>query len=598
MGNSNGRSRRLLGPGLGLAAVLGCLCLAALAVAGFFYFRSRQAPADVPGVEYVLDVSSRMALPAQNSQSSRLEVARGVLAETLRPTGETADISAGLRVFGSGATSPGCDDTDLLVPPEPDSRPRIAGELEELQAGQSADAALAEAMVAAIGDLADLAGPKSPVVITGGQDSCQTEAGRLIAAEAERAGIELRTFVIGFGVNAGEAQAIKEMVETAGDGLYLDAPDEAALKRAVERVHRYAEEPTEENLAAVSATPAAGAAGPAEAVALPENSAVAYGPQMALDADNRLHLIWWDLSSRPTGDVFYRQRAPDGTWSDSVAITADVPAYVGQYEVHLRLRPDGVPCLFFNALQELKYYLRCREGDAWGELQAVFDATGIKREMQPVFTADGQPYLIYLDGAGAIYAQDAELLSSETGYATDPKLVADGNGRLHAIWKGIGDSYTVEYRSSDDAGQSWSEVETLSGDSSADGPNALEADGAGNVHLLWAGGGTIYHRLWTAGSGWQPATTVTTGNGWPQCNNVALDVDAGGLAHVAWQTDEQLYYARQQEDGSWSVTGRPAGGYCSFSRVPELLVGDDGQVHLVWVVEAGDVDKLFYATMN
>jgi hypothetical protein len=231
------------------ALALICLCLVAIGVGGgYFYWRAEEAVVAGNGVEYILDVSSRMDLPAEGSDSSRLIVARNVMAETIRPS--RAEVAA-LRFFGSGALTQACQDTDLVVPLAPDNQARIAQELTAVSSGEAPDSALAEAMIAAIRDLAPVTGPRSLVVVTGGYDSCQAEAGRMVAQEAARAGIDLRTFVIGFQVAAEEAEAIKELVALTGNALYLDAPDEAALVAALQRVQTYVDNPTGENLAAV-----------------------------------------------------------------------------------------------------------------------------------------------------------------------------------------------------------------------------------------------------------------------------------------------------------------------------------------------------------
>jgi hypothetical protein len=240
--------RRWLIALLGALALL-CLCLAGIGIAGgYYYWRTGEPDLAGNGVEYVLDVSSRMELPAEGSDGSRLVVARNVMAEVVRPS--RAEVAA-LRLFGSGATAPACQDTNLVVPLAPANQARIAQELEAVAAGQAPDSALAEAMIAAIRDLSAVDGPRSLVVVTGGHDSCQAEAGRLVAEEAARAAIDLRTFVIGFQVPAGEAEAIKEMVAVTQDALYLDAPDEASLVAALETVQAYVDDPSRATLAAV-----------------------------------------------------------------------------------------------------------------------------------------------------------------------------------------------------------------------------------------------------------------------------------------------------------------------------------------------------------
>jgi hypothetical protein len=242
-------SRRGWMIGLLAALVLLCLCLGGMGIAaGYYFWPVREAEVAGNGVEYVLDVSARMDLPAEGSDGSRLVVARNVMAEVIRPSRAEA---AALRFFGSGATAQACQDTDLVVPLAPENQARIALELGAVSSGQAHDAALAEAMIAAIRDLAAVAGPRSMVVVTGGYDSCQAEAGRMVAQEAARAGIDLRTFVIGFQVQPDEAEAIKELVAQTGNALYLDAPDETALAAALTSVQTYVDNPTNQNLAAV-----------------------------------------------------------------------------------------------------------------------------------------------------------------------------------------------------------------------------------------------------------------------------------------------------------------------------------------------------------
>lgn len=210
-----------------LVAVVACCLLAALA-GGFFYLRSR-SHAESPGVAYILDTSPRMSL--ETDGGTRLQVAQGVMSEIVRPANPR--LTSGLRVFGSGAVSDSCQDTELVVPFRPANGAQIASELDGLHVGQTAESALAAAMVDAIQDLASTDGPQSLVVVTGGADSCNPQASELIAQEAERAGIHLQTFVVGFDVDEAESEAIKGMVSDTPGATYYDAPDEEALRQVL-----------------------------------------------------------------------------------------------------------------------------------------------------------------------------------------------------------------------------------------------------------------------------------------------------------------------------------------------------------------------------
>lgn len=234
-----------------------CLCLAVLGGGGYlFYLRQGSEPAAAsPSVEYILDVSSRMELPAPGGDASRLEVARRVLADVVRPADATT--SAGLRVFGSGAAAESCQDTDLLVPVAPASQSQISEQLTGLATGPATQPALAQAMIEAIRDLSNVASARSLVIVTGGQDLCSAEVGQLIARELEDAGIELKTFVIGFGVTAEEAEAIKEMLDGVEGGNYLEANNESELESALAAVQQFVDNPETTTIAEVM-TPNAG----------------------------------------------------------------------------------------------------------------------------------------------------------------------------------------------------------------------------------------------------------------------------------------------------------------------------------------------------
>jgi hypothetical protein len=260
---SNNRNRTLMIVG-GLVAVLAlCLCaVLALGMGGYFFYQQQGGVVTTqqqPAVEYILDASPRMAQPTDGG--TRLEVARGILAEVVRPA-DTA-VTAGLRVFGNGAVATACQDTNLLVPLAVSNQAKIADAATGLEAGSASDAAMAEAMVNAIRDLANTKGPHTLVVITGGTDDCQAQAGEIIKAEAARAGIKLEEFVVGFQLSAADSAAVKSLVAASTDGsgtsTYLDAPDADTLHNILTAIQAHVDQPTTVPIAVVqqAATPGA-----------------------------------------------------------------------------------------------------------------------------------------------------------------------------------------------------------------------------------------------------------------------------------------------------------------------------------------------------
>lgn len=229
---SKSRTPLILLAGCGVAAV--CLVAVVAAVAAFFIVRGRGGKAAEPTIEYILDASPRME--SASDGDTRIGTARGIMAEIVR----TADprLTAGLRVFGTGAQPQGCQDTDLVVPFATANQGRIEGRLGGVEADPDSDSPLAQAMIAAIRDMASTDGPHSMVVVTGGADSCNPEAAELIRQEAERAGIDLKVFVVGFGVPEDEIEAVKALVALIPGATYVNAPEAASLRDALIQAQR------------------------------------------------------------------------------------------------------------------------------------------------------------------------------------------------------------------------------------------------------------------------------------------------------------------------------------------------------------------------
>ncbi|HMK08047.1 MAG TPA: vWA domain-containing protein [Anaerolineales bacterium] len=299
----------------GVVAV--CLCLTGAAAGGYYYFRGRPAAAE-PSIEYILDASPRMESPSQGGDA-RLSVARGVLAEIVR-TGEPS-LTSGLRVFGTGALPQGCQDTDLVVPLAASNQDAIEGGLGNVAAADQSDSALAEAMVSAIKDLASTRGPQSLVVVTGGADTCNPEAADLVRQEADRAGIDLRMFVVGFEVPPQDAAAVKAFVGLLPGATYTEASNEDALRQALSDIQAQVD-------LTVSPPPARTSAGRTSANACDH-------PYLPLRSGSS-----WSFSTSE-GDTTWSVTSASGS-QDSASAVMDITVPDVSLTIHWTCTPQGI----------------------------------------------------------------------------------------------------------------------------------------------------------------------------------------------------------------------------------------------------------------
>lgn len=218
-------------------------------------------------VEYVVDASAAMQAPF--GSSTRLDVARRVLAERLR--GQPVDANVGLRAFGHRQhftdRTASCEDVELVAPVLPGQGVRIADWLEKVQAQGLAP--LTSALEDAFADFEIVPGRRnSVVIISSGTDSCGRDPCAAVRA-LEARGIHVDVHVVALGVDPDARTQLTCIAEESG-GTLLEAEDEADLRAALDVVATViAETPTPRPTEPVPGAPPAGAPAPAVSTAAP-----------------------------------------------------------------------------------------------------------------------------------------------------------------------------------------------------------------------------------------------------------------------------------------------------------------------------------------
>jgi hypothetical protein len=184
-------------------------------------------------VEYIFDASA--AMQAQFAGSTRLDVARRVLAEHLRA--QPVDANLGLRAFGHrqhfADRAASCQDVELVAPLQPGQGVRIADWLEKVQ-GQGL-APLASALEGAFADFtADPAHRNSVVIISSGKDSCGRDPCAAVR-RLEARGVHVDVHIIALGVDPEARSQLTCIAEQSG-GTLREATSETELRRALDEV--------------------------------------------------------------------------------------------------------------------------------------------------------------------------------------------------------------------------------------------------------------------------------------------------------------------------------------------------------------------------
>jgi len=291
-----------------------------------------------------------------------------------------------------------------------------------------------------------------------------------------------------------------------------------------------------------------------------------YGPAIAVDLSDRIHVVWEDAT--PGDYEVYHKRSTDGgeTWSTSKRLTwlagqsrspktavdssgllhvawcDDTP---GDYEIYHKKSTDGgVSWLSAKRLTWADGF------SAWPDMAA--SATG---DLHIVWSDDpsGSKEIYYKksSNSGATWSTMKRLTWACVGLET-LDLVADPSSCLQLIWladsSGNSDLY---YKRSKDGGDSWTAAERLTWTSGSGACPAITADPSGPLSVVWSdntpGNWEVYYKKSADGGlTWTSSTRLTWGSGYSY--SPALVVDSSGLVHLVWEDGEssesEIYYRK------------------------------------------------------
>ena len=267
---------------------------------------------------------------------------------------------------------------------------------------------------------------------------------------------------------------------------------------------------------------------PADVLRSPDGTAK--DPALAASSD-RLHAVWADpdrgtaLHSR----AYVRDAYAAGGWSEPAelpgpGVTASSPDIVVDANGALHV-------LYAVPLNQQRgvYMTSSRDdGATWSDAATIFDAEGAGWAMADhaalAMGPDGALHAVWSRGAagGPFPPQGIVYARSTDGGTTwsEPRTMAEGAygwpavaaplaGRVHLLWGDAAAAGSWTHRRSTDGGATWEVLQQVPGLRDVAGPLGLSADGAGTLHVLGlgraeAGSAALHYVTWDAEAGrWQ-----------------------------------------------------------------------------------------------
>lgn len=181
-------------------------------------------------VELILDASGSMLQRIDGKR--RIEIARSVLDDLVRTQLPEGGPFA-LRVFGHKAADQ-CR-TDLEIALSPLDRAAAAARIAGINAMNLAKTPIADSLAKVPADLAGASGPKTVILITDGEETCDGDPAAVIK-QLRTKGLDVQISIVGFAIDDAELKSTFQTWAELGGGSYFDARSADELQRSLRTV--------------------------------------------------------------------------------------------------------------------------------------------------------------------------------------------------------------------------------------------------------------------------------------------------------------------------------------------------------------------------
>ncbi len=180
-------------------------------------------------------------------------------------------------------------------------------------------------------------------------------------------------------------------------------------------------------------------------------------------------------------------------------------------------------------------------------------------------------------------------ISNTRGYSCNPAIAVDSKDYFYVVWdeQFITQESLFIYMATRPPGGEWSEPEKIFEPRAAQFPD-IKVDKHNTIHLIWRntdneGWGEVLYTKKPLGETWTEPETISI-YGISCCPDMV--VDDNGLVHLVWQellTDWPIFYSKKRTNGYWSWPVEISRGNAKSRDDPQIDVGSQGDAHVVWV---------------
>ena len=297
----------------------------------------------------------------------------------------------------------------------------------------------------------------------------------------------------------------------------------------------------------------------------PDDTNASQYPDIAIDGDDNLHVVWQDDTALGTIDIYYINKTAGGPWSSEVVIYSDAA-------------PSMWPAIAIDNHDNLHVVWHDQEPGSY----EIY-------------------YSMSMDG-GSTWLPPAIISGAPGSYAA--AIAIDSEDNLHVVWQHIILSKYEIYYATKPSGDPWSTPVNISKNSGDSLYPAIATDNSNNLHVVWedltpGNYEILYSISMDGGLTWPTQVNISDSDDSSVFPDIATDSNNG--LHVVWSDwtpgNLEVYYASKPSDGSWSTPENISNSE-DDSNTPAIAVDNSSRnLHVVWSEQIAALDwEVMYAS--
>ena len=349
-------------------------------------------------------------------------------------------------------------------------------------------------------------------------------------------------------------------------------------------------------------------------------SGFSFGPAVAIDSSDSIHIVWFD-STPGNYQIFYKRSTDGGTsWSVNQRLTW---SSVDCSDPAIALDSgDSLHVVWYDDMpgnNEIYYKKSTNGGTSWSPAKRLTWTSGSSTVPAIAVDSSDAVHIVWqenMSGNDEVYSKNssdggttwtaAKRLTWTSSDSRSPALAIDSSDIIYAVWDdpSPGNSEIFGKRSTD-GGVTWSTVRRLTWTSGWSYAPDIAIAPPNTIHLVWGaeipGDTEIFYKGSTdGGTTWSAAKQLTWNS--EASGSVSVAIDSANAVHIVWMDstpgDPEIYYRKSGDGGTTWAASQRLTWTSGNSYFPILAIDSTNTAHVVWRDDLSGNIEIYYKNGN